>query len=62
MRSTHVANWDNDRLTEVMDIVWLTGSTNEISRTYASSEPPKSYGEDIVLEQKNRDTVDFYIP
>lgn len=43
MRSKHVTNWDRERLTDVIVAFWVDGSTNMISRTNASSEPPKSW-------------------
>jgi len=42
IRSKHVANCDRERLTEVIVAFCVEGSTKEISRTKASSEPPKS--------------------
>jgi len=42
IRSKHVANCDSDRLTEEIEAVWDAGSTNDISRTNASSVPPKN--------------------
>ena len=37
-----MANWDKERLTDVMVTFCVAGSTKEISRTKASSEPPKN--------------------
>ena len=37
-----MANCDKDRLTDVMVAFCVAGSMNDISRTNASSEPPKS--------------------
>jgi hypothetical protein len=43
MRSKHVANCESVRLTEVMVAFCALGSTKDISRTNASSDPPKIY-------------------
>lgn len=48
-RSRHVANWDSDRLTEMIEAICDAGSTNEISRTNASSEPPKNWRRGLAL-------------
>lgn len=43
MRSRHVANWESDRFSEVIEQFRVTGSMNDISRANASSEPPKNW-------------------
>lgn len=45
MFSKTVTYWDNERLTEVTVVRAVTGSTNDISRTNASSEPPSNWRE-----------------